>query len=83
MGSNEEIRVGDDILWWRGPGGRGTDPDDPAAKRSSGRVTAIHEHPADPGRVVAYSVVVIGALGEFLMTARPEHHPRRVDADSR
>lgn len=36
--------------------------------------------PGDPARAVAYSVLLGTALGEWLATARPEHHPTRVDA---
>ena len=80
MGSREEIAVGDDIVWWCGPGGHGIAPGDQDATRYSGRVTAVHRHPADPARVVAYSVLLATALCEWLATARPGHHPTRVDA---
>ena len=78
MRSNEGIRVGDDIVWWTGPDGRGIDPADPAATRSRGQVTVVHHHPVED-RVVAYSVAVTGSLGEFAMTVRHEQHPTSAD----
>lgn len=71
------FEVGDEIAWWDDTHGRGIDPDDPAARRYTGVVTAVHPDPADPGRAVAYSVVCSGLLGEYMSTVRLDlgHRP--------
>ncbi|MFF0544133.1 hypothetical protein ACFYTF_14985 [Nocardia thailandica] len=38
------FEVGDEITWWSDGHGRGADPDDPAARRRSGIVDAVHRN---------------------------------------
>ena len=71
--------VGDRITWWSGADGRGATAGDPGARRLTGEITAVHRDPGGAGRVVAYSVAIIGALGEFLATVRPEHRPEAAE----
>ena len=70
--------VGEEIVWWDDGHGNGVDPDDPAARRYTGHIDAPHFHPADPSRVVAYSILRFGALGSYLTTIRPDHGHRPV-----
>lgn len=78
------FEVGDEIVWWDDGHGRGADLDDPAARRCTGIVDAVHRHPADETWIVAYTVVQSNTLGRYLATIRPDHghRPERVTGES-
>jgi hypothetical protein len=83
MRSNDDesspIRVGDRIVWWCDPGGRGAGPGDVGARQHTGTVIDVWHSPTAPDRVVAYRAASTTALGEHVSTVRPEHQPRRTD----
>ncbi|MEV6064893.1 hypothetical protein AB0L62_33250 [Nocardia asteroides] len=76
--------AGEEIAWWDDGHGRGADPEAPGARRCTGIVDAVLYSPADPGRIVAYSVFRTSKLGRYVTTIRADlgHRPERVSKQS-